>query len=163
MANLDQVKGAEPWGGCLRVREYVASGAIYQGDFVTQEAGGRVAQAAATNALCGVALNYASAAGEKVLVADHPDQEFVIQSDDSTIDAQTDLGLNYDITVAAANTSYKRSGMELDGSTQATNSDLPLKALRIDPKVNNALGANVDVVVVINNHQLKGGTGTEGV
>lgn len=163
MANLDQAKGAEPWGGCLRIREYVASGAIYQGDFVTQEAGGRVAQAAATNALCGVAMNYASAAGEKVLVADHPDQEFVVQADDSTIDAQTDLGLNYDIVVASANTTYRRSGMQLDASTQATSSILPLKALRIDPKVGNALGSKVDVVVIVNNHQLKGGTGTEGV
>jgi hypothetical protein len=163
MSNLNQPKGAEPWGNTLRVREYIAAAAIYQGDFVKQDAAGKVAQCAAGDAMIGVALNYASADGEKVLVADHPDQEFVVQADDATIDAQTDLGLNYNIVVASANTTYKRSGMQLDASTQATSSVLPLKCLRIDPKVNNALGNYVDVVVHINNHQLKGGTGTEGV
>lgn len=163
MANLDQVKGAEPWGPCLRAREYVAAGAIYQGDFVKQDSAGKVAQAAASNACIGVALAYASGDGQKVLVADHPDQEFCIQSDSADVDAQTDIGLNYNIVVASANTTYRRSGMELDGDTGATNSNLPLKLLRIDPRANNALGANVDCVVKINNHQLAGGTGTEGV
>jgi hypothetical protein len=164
MANLDQPKGAEPFGPVLRVMEYTAAAATYPGDFVKQESAGKVTPASASNACVGVALSYASGDGQKVLVANHPDQLFRVQSDDATDpDAQTDIGLNYNIVVGTASTLYKRSAMELDGNTGATDSTLPLRLIMIDKAVNNALGANALCVVQINNHQLKGGTGTEGV
>ncbi len=163
MANIDQVKGFEPAGPCLRSRPYVAAAACYPGDLLKQESGGRVTPAAASDACIGVALTYASAAGETVKVADHPDQEYFGQSDSADIDAQTDFGLNYNFTVASPNTTYKRSGMEVDGDTGATNSNYPLKVLRLDARVNNALGANAKVIFKINNHQLGQGTGTLGV
>jgi len=163
MANKDNVKGAEPSGSCLRARRYVAAATIYPGDLVKQEGGGRVTPVSATDAAIGVAMDFASGAGANVLVADHPDQEFVIQSSGTDPDAQTDIGLNYDITAGSADTLYKRSGMELDASSGGTLATRTLKLLRIDPRVDNVLGANADCVVVINNHQLKGGTGTDGV
>jgi hypothetical protein len=162
MANRDEVKGAEPKGPCLRAQRYIAAGTIYPGDFVKKDAAGKVAQAAASDALLGVALDYAVADGN-VLIADHPDQLFVVQADDDTVNAQTDIGLNYDITVAAGNATYKRSGMELDASTQATTATLPLRLVRIEPSVDNALGAQVKCVVLINNHQNGSHTGTAGV
>lgn len=162
MANKDMVKGAEPTGRIYELQVYKTESAVYPGDFVKKNAAGTVEQAAAADAILGVAMHYAAAAAD-VLVADHPDQLFVIQADDNTIDAQTDIGLNYNIVVAAANTTYKRSGMELDGSTGATTATLPLKLVRISKDVDNALGANVKCVVRINNHQNGQATGVEGV
>lgn len=163
MANKDMVKGAEPMGRIERIEVYKAESAVYPGDFVKKNAAGTVEQAAAGDALIGVALTYA-AAGAEVQVADHPDQLFVIQSDDATEPAaQTAVGLNYNIVVASANTTYKRSGMELDGSTGATTATLPLKLVRLDRSVDNAFGANAKCVVRINNHQNGSHTGTAGV
>jgi hypothetical protein len=155
MANKDQVIGFKPFGKVVSSNIYEAGSVVYPGDLVKMAADGQVdACTAGAGVAIGVALNYASAAGQKVLVADSPDQRFIIQSDDSSIDAQTDMGLNYDITVSTASTLYKRSAMELDGSTGATNSDYLLRLLKIEESVDNALGAAVDCIVKINNHQL---------
>lgn len=155
MANRDEVKGAECYGPCLRQNVYQAAGTIYQGDFVKQDAGGGVVQAAAGNPCLGVAMNYAVSGGE-VMVADHPDQLFVIQSDDATVAGLTDIGLNYNIVVASGNTTYKRSGMELDGNTGVTDSNMPLRLLRLHPAVDNAYGANCKCIVKIQSHQHSG-------
>lgn len=153
MANKDQVKGLEPFGKVLNARVYVAGGTVYPGDIVTMGSGGTVAAAAAgTTANIGVALNYAVSGGD-VLVADNPEQEFLVQADDATIAAQTNLGLNYNITVGTASTLYKKSAMALDASTGATDSNLPLRALRLGPAVDNAFGDKADIVVKLNNHQ----------
>lgn len=162
MANKDIVQGFKPHGKLKQANVYQAGGTIYEGDAVKLDSGGQVVQAAASDALLGVALAYATS-GQNVLVADDPSQLFVCQADDGTIDAQTDLNLNYDIVVAAANTTYRRSGMEIDASTQATTATLPIKVLRVLPAIDNALGAQVDVICKINNHQLGSHTGTAGV
>ena len=155
MANKDIVKGFEPFGKLLHSAVYVnGATAVYPGDLVSMDNAGLIAKAAAgTSPLLGVALNYAAASGD-VLVADHPSQEFLGQCDDATVDAQTDIGLNYNITVGTASTLYKRSAMAIDASTQATDSNLPLRLLRVGPAIDNALGDKVDMIVKINNHQL---------
>jgi hypothetical protein len=161
MANKDQSRGFEPHGRLKHAGDYQAGATIYAGDMVKLKADGTVEPSAAgAAASIGVALNYATS-GNTVLVADDPDQEFVGQADDSTIDAQTDINMNYNITVGTASTLFKRSAMEVDASTQATDSNLPLKVLKIKPRIDNALGDQVDVVFKINNHQLS--AGTEGV
>lgn len=152
MANSDIVSGARPHGRVLQMNSYLAESAIYKGDFVKKNAAGTVERVAATNPCVGVAMSNAAAA-EKVLVADHPDQLFVVQSDSADIDAQADIGLNYDIVVATANTTYKRSGMELDGDTGSLSVAVVLRLLAIEPAVDNALGANVKCIVKINQHQ----------
>lgn len=163
MANRDEPKGFEPKGVARRANAYLSGGIVYPGDAVRLDNSGRVVAASASNALLGVALSYASAAGQSVLVADEPNQEFIVQADDADIDAQTDINLNYNILATGGDTLFKISRMELDSDTGATSSILPLKLLGIEKKVDNELGAQVDCVVIINNHQLKGGTGTEGV
>lgn len=155
MANKDIVAGARPYGRIYAMNTYKAESAVYKGDFVKKNGAGTVERAAATNPVVGVAMSNAEA-GEQVLVADHPDQLFVVQSDDNSIDAQTDIGLNYDIVVGSANTTYKRSGMELDGNTGGTTDTLVLRLLAIEPAVDNALGANVKCIVKINRHQNDG-------
>jgi hypothetical protein len=162
MANRDQPQGFKPSGELLRVRPYVAGGTVYPGDAIKLNNAGQVVVAAADDALVGVAMAYATS-GQSVSVADHPDQEFVGQADGADIDAQTDMNLNYNILATAGNSSYKVSRMEVDSSTQATTATLPLKVLRREIREDNALGEFVDVVFVINNHQLKGATGTDGV
>lgn len=155
MANKDQIVGLKPVGKIISLQEYEAGSVVYPGDLVSMASDGQVdAAAAGTSAIIGVAMSYASGAGVKVLVADSPDQRFVVQADDAAIAAQTNLGLNYNITVGTASTLYKRSAMQLDSSTGATDSNLPLRALRLFPQIDNAFGSKVDVEVRINNHQL---------
>lgn len=164
MANADKPQGAKPYGQPKsEPTEYTAGAEVFPGDFVHKEADGLVDPAVASEALLGVAASYASASGQKVLVWDDPDQKFVVQADGSDIDAQTDFGLNYNILATAGNSTYKESRMELDSSTGATDSILPLRLIDIDKAVDNALGAAANCVVKINNHQLQGGTGTEGL
>lgn len=162
MANADIIDGFKPYGKCLRENPYQAGGTVYKGDLVKQKSDGTVERAAASNAVIGVCMSD-GVSGDTVMIADDPNQLLIGQTDDSTVDAQTDIGLNYNITVGTASTRYKRSAMEIDASTQATDSTLPLRLLRIVPAPDNALGDAVKCIVSINNHQLKGGTGTEGV
>lgn len=152
MPNADIVAGARPYGRLYQMNSYTAESVIYKGDFVKKNANGTVERAAATNAVVGVAMSNA-AATEKVLVADHPEQQFVVQAAAAAVDAQTDIGLNYDIVVGTASTTYKRSGMELDDSTGDVTSTRVLRLLAIEPAVDNALGANVKCIVKINLHQ----------
>lgn len=162
MANIDKPNGACPKGEPLRCNEYTAGGEIGIGDLVKFNSSGQViALAASTDAACGVAASYASASGVKVQVWDHPDQLFLMQSDDSTIDALTDINLNYEVVVGAV--ASRHSIMEIDGSTGATTATLPLKVLGLSPEAKNAYGANARCVCKINNHQLASHTGTAGV
>jgi hypothetical protein len=163
MANRDEVKGIEPYGNCLRSRPYTGTAPIYQGDPVKLKSDGTIEVATAGDACVGVALTYCGTTGDEVLVADHPDQEFVVQSDDATIDAATDFNLNYNFVFGSASTLYRRSGVEIDGDSGATNSNKQAKVLRLLPRVSNALGTNAICVFKINNHQLGQGTGTLGV
>lgn len=162
MANTDVPSGASPKGDCLRINKYVAGGTVYPGDFVKQEDTGKIIVAAATNALFGVAMNYAVTDGE-LLVSDHPEQLYIVQADEADVDAQTDIGLNYNIVATSGNSTYRASRMELDSNTGADTATLPLKLLGIDAAPNNALGAQVKCIVKINNHQLGSHTGTAGV
>ena len=155
MANLDRPRGLEPYGAVLRVSPYTAGSAIYPGDPVALAADGKLDRSAG-DALIGVAASYASADGAEVLVYDHPDQLFIIQSDDASIASVNDYGGNFDITLGSADTTFKKSQSELDGDTSDAHSaaDNPLKLIRIEETVNNAFGANVDCVVKLNKHQL---------
>ena len=168
MANVDRPNGMKAVGKPLRVNQYTAAAAIYPGDPVKLTAAGKVDRAAASEALCGVAVSFAAEDDAPVLVADHPDQYFNIQADGSQVAAQADLLQNYNLaaTSAAFNTTYKLSRVELDassGDSGTGSEELPLKLLGLSREVNNDFGADAKCVVRINNHQLSGGTGTEGV
>lgn len=167
MANRDQPCGFKPSGPILRMRPYLAAVDTKEGDAVNRVAGttdvtgkASVEPADASEALIGVAAHKA-AAGEIVMVMDHPDQEFVVQADGSDINEGADMGKNYNLVATDSTTDY--SAHELDSDTGGTSATLPLKLLRMLPAVDNALGANVKCIVKINNHQLAGGTGVAGV
>lgn len=165
MANKDRPRGFEPSGPLLRLGEYQAGGVTYPGEMVYLDSSGQVTvgAATATSALLGVAQSLASSAGVSVMVADDPNQKFVVQVDDASVSQQTDINLNYTVLATGEDATYKISRMELDGSAGGTTAALSLKILGIEKSVGNSLGSTVDVIVTINNHQLGGGTGTAGI
>lgn len=164
MANPDLPKGFEPWGKLLRVGVYESGSAVYPGDVVMLASDGQVdpATAGVATGVLGVALSYASASGVAIAVADHPDQLFACQADEADIDAQTDIGGCCDHIATAGSSTYKASRHELNSSDiSATLATFQL--LRIEPNINNALGAQVKVVVKVAEHQLGHAAVTAGV
>ena len=87
-------------------------------------------------------------------IIDDPNVVFEIQADDTFPVA--DLFGNFDIVdqSTTGDTRSGRSNMELDVTTGATTTTLPLKAIDIsqDPDNNDVATANTNVMVVIQNH-----------
>jgi len=82
-------------------------------------------------------------------------QLFVVQADGAF--AITDIGEEADVTVGSGNTTTGLSTMELDSSDISTGSNMII--LGIDPRPDNAVDTNCDVIVRINEHTF-GGDGT---
>jgi hypothetical protein len=140
----------------------VSGTAIYQGDFVIQDSSGAVAVGTATTALLGVAAeSRASADVGPMAVYDDPNQIFEIQADGNLV--ATDLFNNANIVATSPDTNLSRSKHVLQSSSIANTATLPLKILQLAPSGQpNDYGSYARVRVVINNHLLKGGTGTQG-
>lgn len=153
MANADRPRGFEPFGEIKSVGVYESGSACYPGDMVALASDGQVDPVAAGATILGCCLSYASAAGARVLVADHPEQRFIVQADETEVDAQTDIGNNCDITATGGSSTYKTSRQELDSSTIAA-SAAQLTILDIEQRPNNAFGGFVDVIVRVNEHQV---------
>lgn len=159
MANANRAHGLQPYESIMRESPYVAGGTIYPGDLVRMNSSGQVVAASAdTNPNLGVSAQYATS-GQECKVWDDPNQKFSCQADDGgSVDVeQTNAGLNYQIVATTGSTAYKQSRQELDASSGASDSNLPLRMLAIQPAVNNAGGVNAKVIVSINNHQLRPG------
>ena len=94
----------------------------------------------------------------KGFVSDDPYERFEIQSDGAT--AAADVGLNADIVYASGASPNFISKVELDHSDLKTGT-AQLRVLGISKDINNneAGSANVNLVVMINEHFLKGTTG----
>ena len=151
------------------------SGAIFQGDLVKQLTGGTVSRAAASSTVPVVGVfngcqftdptskevtfsnhypGSVAAADIIAFIIDDPDVVFGVQADDTFPVA--DLFGNFDIVdqSTTGDTSSGRSNMELDVTTGATTTTLPLKAIDIsqDPDNSDVGNANTNVMVVIQNH-----------
>jgi hypothetical protein len=168
--------GAPYSGGQSRYRiANNQSGAIFQGDLVKQLTGGTVSRAAASSTVPVVGVfngcrytdpttseqvfsNYypGSVAADDIIafIVDDPNVVFEVQADDTFPVA--DLFGNFDIVdqTATGDTRSGRSNMELDVTTGATTTTLPLKAIDIsqDPDNDDVANANTNVMVVIQNH-----------
>ncbi len=186
MANKDSAFGLRPIGKVGQNRdnqglsEYdiaASATAIFQNDPVEMAATGTITVAAATDTLLGslngVFFTDAStskptfanhlkgsntATDIKGFVSDDPYERFEIQSDDAT--AAADVGLNADIVYSSGATPNFISKVELDHSDLKTGT-AQLRVLGISKDINNneAGSANVNLVVMINEHFLKGTTG----
>ena len=168
--------GAPYSGGQSRYRiANNQSGAIFQGDLVKQLTGGTVSRAAASSTVPVVGVfngcqytdpttseqvfsNYypGSIAADDIIafIVDDPNVVFEVQADDTFPVA--DLFGNFDIVdqSTTGDTRSGRSNMELDVTTGATTTTLPLKAIDIsqDPDNDDVASANTNVMVVIQNH-----------
>jgi hypothetical protein len=184
MANKDasfglkpvRMMGGSPYsGGQSRYRIAANYGtSIFQGDLVMQVTGGTVEIHAdgGTVPIVGVFngcmytdpttseqvfSNYypASTNASDIIafVHDDPNTVFEIQADDTFPVA--DLFGNFDIVYTNSGSTYTGiSGAELDVTTGATSTNLPLKAIDIsqDPDNSDVASANTNVLVVIQNH-----------
>ena len=186
MANKDSAFGLRAIGKVGQNRdnqglsEYdiaASATAIFQNDPVEMAATGTITVAAATDtllgSLTGVFFTDAStskptfanhlkgsntATDIKGFVADDPYERFEIQSDDAT--AAADVGLNADIVYASGASPNFVSKVELDHSDLKTGTaQLRVLAISKDIENNEAGSANVNLVVMINEHFLKGTTG----
>ena len=186
MANKDAAFGLKPIGKIGQNRdnqglsEYdiaASATAIYFQDPVEMAATGTITVAAASDTLLGSLtgvfftdantskptfanhLDASNAATDiKGFVADDPYERFEVQSDGAT--AAADVGLNADIVYAAGSSPDYVSGVELDFSDQKTaTAQLRILGISKDPDNNTAGSANVNLVVMINEHFLKGTTG----
>ena len=91
-------------------------------------------------------------------MSDDPYERFEIQADGAT--AAADVGLNADIVYAAGSSPDYVSKVELQTSDQKTGTaQLRILGISKDIENNEAGSANVNLVVLINEHQLKGTTG----
>ena len=187
MANQDAAFGLKAIGKVGQNRdnqglsEYsiaASATAIYQGDPVEMLATGTIGVAAAGDTLLmgpltGVFytdastskptwanhLNASNTATDIVgFVSDDPYERFEIQSDGAT--AVADVGLNADIVYAAGSSPDYISKVELDFSDQKTaTAQLRIMGISKDPSNDTAGSANVNLVVMINEHFLKGTAG----
>tara|TARA_R100000306_G_C4318502_1_gene113860 strand:+ start:106 stop:681 length:576 start_codon:yes stop_codon:yes gene_type:complete len=164
-------------------RYRIASGyatAIFQGDLVTPVAAGGIERHTAntTNAVVGVFngvfytdpttakptwKNYypgsITASDIIATVLDDPDLVSTIDSDGAF--AAADIFKNFSVTNVTGNTNTGTSKVQLDYSVSGTASTFVIQAIDISQNVDNsdAGSANVNVLVRINNHFYRSGTG----
>jgi hypothetical protein len=184
MANKDasfglkpvRMMGGSPYsGGQSRYRIAANYGtSIFQGDLVMQVTGGSVEIHAdgGTVPIVGVfngcmytdpttseqvfSNYYPASTNASDIIAfihDDPNTVFEVQADDTFPVA--DLFGNFDIVYTNSGSTYTGiSGAELDVTTGATATSLPLKAIDIsqDPDNSDVASANTNVLVVIQNH-----------
>jgi len=186
MANKDSAFGLRAIGKVGQNRdsqglsEYsiaASASAIYFNDPVEMADTGTITVAAATDTLLG-SLNgvfFTDASTSKPTYANHldasntatdivgfvsddPYERFEIQADGAT--AAADVGLNADIAYTAGSSPDYVSKVELDTSDQKTaTAQLRIIGISKDPDNNEAGSANVNLVVTINEHFLKGTVG----
>ena len=186
MANKDAAFGMRAIGKVGQNRdsqglsEYSISAnatAIYQNDPVEILAAGTIGVAAAGDALLGplTGVFYTDASTSKPtwanhlkasntatdivgFVSDDPDERFEVQSSGAT--AAADVGMNADIVYAAGGTPNYVSKVELNhGDLKTGTAQLRVIGISKDPENNEAGSANVNLVTIINEHQLKGTAG----
>lgn len=152
--------GLQPWNKILRARKYriAASYAtsLFKGDPVVRINDGtiEIATLATTNAVLGSALaffdlnmnpiNYwvgATATVGYALVADHPEQEYIVAEDcAATPLAVADEGLNVILVATQVGNSYTGlSGMEIDSDSKAVDVGHQYRLVEIAKTVGNAV------------------------
>ena len=188
MANKDAAFGLRPIGkvgqndanqGLSEYSVSASSAAIYFQDPVRAASQGTIRVAAAGETLIGSLngifftdantskptfannLKASNTATDIVaFVADDPYERFEIQSNNTLASQQTDVFMNYDIEVTAGDSANYVSKAELNDSTLSTNSaQLKVIGVSKDPDNNDLGSANVNFVVMINEHNLKVTTG----
>ena len=164
-------------------RYTIASGyatAIFQGDMVIPVTGGNVERYPGNTSTAVVGVfngvfytdpttqkptfkNYypggVAASDITAFVVDDPDAVFLVDADDTF--ARADLFQNYSLTAVSGNTKTGNSLQQLDVSESGTNATFIVQAIDIsqDPDNSDTSSANANILVRINNHFYRSGTG----
>ena len=154
--------------------------AIFQGDFVIPLTAGTIDRHTANNstAVIGVfnGCFYTDPTTQKptfrnsypgsiaasditAFVVDDPDAVFLMNADATF--AQADLFQNYSVTTGGGNTTTGISEVQLDVSVSGTNASFIIQAIDIsqDPDNSDTGSANANILVRINKHFYRSGTG----
>ena len=154
--------------------------AIYQGDLVVPATDGDIARHTAGNSASVIGVfngcfytdpttqkptysNYypggIAADDITAFVIDDPDAVFLMDADDTF--AREDLFRNYSVTNATGNTKTGISEVQLDVGASGTNASFVIQAIDIsqDPDNSDVASANANVLVRINKHFYRDGTG----
>ena len=154
--------------------------AIYQGDLVVPVTGGNIERATAntSTAVVGVfnGVFYTDPTTQKptwknyypgsvvasditAFVVDDPDAVFLMDADAAF--ARADLFQNYSVTNATGNTKTGISEVQLDVSESGTNASFVIQAIDIsqDPANSDTAAANANILIRINKHFYRSGTG----
>jgi len=163
MANVDS-----PWGGARAVKHanggrilanaYMAGEEVFKGDWLKKVNDGDVAQGTANTDVMGVCALYAS--GDEVQTHVYEDPYIVFMCQASGVVAQIDQNSSADIKVTHAGVA-PLSGMEVDATAGAGLGEQLIIIDKVD-RPDNAWGANVDLLVVIYEHQMVPGVQTAG-
>jgi hypothetical protein len=164
-------------------RYTIASGyatAIFQGDMVVPVTGGNVERYPGNTSTAVVGVfngvfytdpttqkptfkNYypggVAASDITAFVVDDPDAVFLIDADATF--ARADLFQNYSLTAVSGNIKTGNSLQQLDVSESGTNATFIVQAIDIsqDPDNSDTSSANANILVRINNHFYRSGTG----
>ena len=100
-----------------------------------------------------------AAADITAFVVDDPDAVFLVDADATF--ARADLFQNYSLTAVSGNTKTGNSLQQLDVSESGTNATFIVQAIDIsqDPDNSDTSSANANILVRINNHFYRSGTG----
>ena len=154
--------------------------AIFQGDLVIPVTGGNIERYPGTTstAVVGVfnGVFYTDPTTQKptfknfypgsvaasditAFVVDDPDAVFLVDADATF--ARADLFQNYSLTAVSGNTKTGNSLQQLDVSESGTNATFIVQAIDIsqDPDNSDTSSANANILVRINNHFYRSGTG----
>jgi len=181
MANVDFARGLVPFGELLRATWYqvpsavVGNVSIFIGDPVILTGTGNtcdIATAGTGNPILGAVLatydadqvptqyHLDNGGAGYLLVADHPDQLFIAQTDgDTSYLSADDAGGNVNLIGGTGSTVNYRSGWEIDDSdTGGSTAGDQVRLMKLAPRADNTIGiANADWIVRINNHQQTSG------
>jgi len=164
-------------------RYTVASGyatAIFQGDLVIPVTGGNIERYPGNTSTAVVGVfngcfytdpttqkptfkNYypggVAASDITAFVVDDPDAVFLVDADATF--ARADLFQNYSLTAVSGNTKTGNSLQQLDVGASGTNATFVVQAIDIcqDPDNSSTSSANANILVRINNHFFRSGTG----
>ncbi len=164
-------------------RYTVASGyatAIFQGDLVIPVTGGNIERYPGDTSTAVVGVfngcfytdpttqkptfkNYypggVAASDITAFVVDDPDAVFLVDADATF--ARADLFQNYSLTAVSGNTKTGNSLQQLDVSVSGTDTTFVVQAIDIcqDPDNSSTSSANANILVRINNHFFRSGTG----
>jgi hypothetical protein len=134
-----------------------ASGNIFSGDAVKMTNTGTILVAAAGDEILGVfrGCSFTNSDGETVFSSHFPDG--TVQCAGSL--AQTDVGLNADISYTSGSVKTGMSALEVSATTAATSAQLRIMGFSGDPSNNELGSANVNAIVTINEHFYRDKTG----